>query len=78
MRRHEGTAPPSSPSTWSRAEQLDRAAAFVVDLIERPATDIHVLEGQVGLDDALVVMGHPDAYELAPIEPAEPGDGLGG
>jgi len=55
------------------AEQLDRAAAFVVDLIERPATDIHVLEGQVGLDDALVVMGHPDAYELAPIEPAEPG-----
>src|SRR5262245_15854584 len=33
------------------AEQLDRAAAFVVDLIERPATDIHVLEGQVGLDE---------------------------
>ena len=55
------------------ADQLDRAAAFVVDLIERPATDIHVLEGQVGLDDALVVMGHPDAYELARIEPAEPG-----
>jgi NurA domain-containing protein len=55
------------------AEQLDRAAAFVVDLIERPATDIHVLEGQVGLDDALVVMGHPDAYELARVEPVEPG-----
>jgi hypothetical protein len=55
------------------AEQLDRAAAFVVELIERPATDIHVLEGQVGLDDALVVMGHPDAYELARVEPAEPG-----
>ena len=55
------------------AEQLDRAAAFVVDLIERPATDIHVLEGQVGLDDALVVMGHPDAYELARVEPVDPG-----
>lgn len=55
------------------AEQLDRAAAFVVDLIERPATDIHVLEGQVGLDDALVVVGHPDAYELARIEPADAG-----
>ena len=55
------------------AEQLDRAAAFVVDLIERPATDIHVLEGQVGLDEALVVVGHPDAYELAPVEPVDPG-----
>jgi hypothetical protein len=55
------------------AEQLDRAAAFVVDLIERPGTDIHVLEGQVGLDDALVVVGHPDAYELAPVEPLDPG-----
>ncbi len=55
------------------AEQLNRAAAFVVDLIERPATDIHVLEGQVDLDDGLVVVGHPDAYELARVEPAEPG-----
>jgi hypothetical protein len=55
------------------AEQLDRAAAFVVDLIERPATDIHVLEGQVGLDEALVVAGHPDAYELGLIRPAESG-----
>ena len=55
------------------AEQLDRAAAFVVDLIERPATDIHVLEGQVGLDDGLVVVGHPDAYEFARVEPTEPG-----
>jgi len=55
------------------AEHLDRAAAFVVDLIERPATDIHVLEGQVGLDDALVVVGHPDAYQLVPVEPVDPG-----
>ena len=55
------------------AEELDRAAAFVVDLIERPAADIHVLEGQVGLDEALVVAGHPDAYELGRIEPVEPG-----
>ena len=55
------------------AEQLDRAAAFVVDLIERPATDIHVLEGQVGLDEALIVDGHPDTYELGPVEWAEPG-----
>src|SRR5262245_10748179 len=55
------------------AEQLDRAAAFVVDLIERPATHIHVLEGQVGIDDALIVAGHPDAYELGRVEPAEPG-----
>jgi hypothetical protein len=55
------------------AERLDRAAAFVVDLIERPARDIHVLEGQVGLDEALVVAGHPDGYELGQIRPAEPG-----
>ena len=54
-------------------EQLDRAASFVVDLLERPASEIHVLEGQLGLDDALVVPGHPDAFELSPVPAVEPG-----
>jgi hypothetical protein len=53
--------------------QLDEAASFVVDLLDRPASEIRVLEGQLGLDDALAVPGHPDAYELAPVEPVPPG-----
>jgi hypothetical protein len=55
-----------------RAE-LDEAAGFVVDLLDRPASEIHVLEGQLGLDEALVVTGHPDAYDLAPIPPSRAG-----
>ena len=53
--------------------QLDDAAGFVVDLLERPGTDIRVLEAQLGLDEAFVVEGHPDGYELGPIEPIGPG-----
>jgi NurA domain-containing protein len=52
---------------------LDAAASFVVDLLERPGTEIRVLEGQLRLDQALVVPGHPDAYELAPLVPTDPG-----
>ena len=52
---------------------MDEAAGFVVDLLERPASEIRVLEGQLGLDEALVVPGHPDAYELVPVGPASPG-----
>jgi hypothetical protein len=53
--------------------QLDDAAGFVVDLLERPGGDVRVLEAQLGLDQALVVEGHPDTYELLPIEPVDPG-----
>lgn len=53
--------------------QLEEAASFVVDLLERPGADIRVLEGQLGLDEALIVAGHPDAYELAPIQPRSAG-----
>lgn len=53
--------------------QLEDAARFVVDLLERPGSDVRVLEAQLGLDDALVVEGHPDAYELVPIDPSGPG-----
>jgi hypothetical protein len=52
---------------------LDEAASFVVGLLERPGTEIRVLEGQLHLDEALVVPGHPDAYELTPVVPADPG-----
>jgi len=53
--------------------QLDEAASFVVDLLEHPASGIRVLEGQTSLDEALVVQGHPDAFELTPLATAEPG-----
>ncbi len=53
--------------------ELDEAASFVVDLLERPSSEIHVLEGQLGLDEALVVPGHPDAFELEAVRPLDPG-----
>jgi hypothetical protein len=52
---------------------LERAAAYVVGLLERPASEIHVLEGQLGLDEALVVPGDPNSFELEPVAPADPG-----
>jgi hypothetical protein len=54
-------------------DRLDEAASFVVELLERPASEIRVLEGQMGLDEALVVAGHPDAFDLEPVAPVEPG-----
>ena len=52
---------------------LDEAAAFVVELLERPGSDIHVMDGQLGLGEELVVEGHPDGYELEHIEARDPG-----
>ncbi|MGH2662396.1 MAG: DNA double-strand break repair nuclease NurA [Actinomycetota bacterium] len=52
---------------------LDDAAAFVVGLLERPASDIRVAEGQLGFDDDLVVGGHPDAFGLEVLSPTDPG-----
>lgn len=52
---------------------MEDAAAFVVDLLRRPAADIRVAEGQLGLADDLVVEGHPDAFELAPLSPTPAG-----
>jgi hypothetical protein len=54
-------------------DQLDAAASFVVDLLEHPATQIHVLEGQASLDEALVVDGHPDAFALVRVAEGDPG-----
>jgi hypothetical protein len=53
--------------------QLDEAASFVVDLLEHPASEIRVLEGQASLDEALIVPGHPDAFPIGRIEPRDPG-----
>src|ERR671914_857465 len=52
---------------------LDDAASFVVDLLDRPASEIRVLEGQLGLDHDVVLEGHPDAFALTPLSPIEPG-----
>lgn len=56
-----------------RQGQLDDAAGFVVSLLEQPGTDIRVVEGQLGLDEDLVLPGHPDAFEIKPLEPSDPG-----
>jgi hypothetical protein len=52
---------------------LEEAASFVVDLLGRPASDIRVADGQLGLDEDLVLQGHPDDFELTPLSPADPG-----
>lgn len=52
---------------------LDTAASFVLDLMEHPAAEIRVLEGQLGLEDDVVVPGHPDDFELAPLAPVDAG-----
>lgn len=56
-----------------RSGDLGDAAAFVVSLLEEPGGDIRVVEGQLGLDEDLVVPGHPDAFEIEPLEPRDPG-----
>lgn len=55
------------------ARGMGDAASFVVDLLERPATEIRVAEGQLDLLDDVVVAGHPAAFELTPLSPTEPG-----
>jgi hypothetical protein len=52
---------------------LEDAAEFVVDLLERPASEIRIAEGQLDLDDDLVLEGHPDRFELRPLSPIDPG-----
>lgn len=52
---------------------LDEAASFVVDLLERPASEIRVAEGQLDLEHDLVVEGHPDGFDLTPVSPTAPG-----
>ena len=52
---------------------LDDAASFVVELLEHPGSDIRVADGQLRLDQDLVVSGHPDAFEVTPIVPTAPG-----
>jgi hypothetical protein len=49
------------------------AASFVLDLLERPAAEIRVAEGQLGLLDDVVVAGHPDAFQLTPLSPIDAG-----
>lgn len=52
---------------------IPEAASFVVDLITRPASEVRIVEGQLGLDDDLVLEGHPDAFDLRPLSPTAPG-----
>ena len=52
---------------------LDEAASFVVELLESPASEIRVAEGQLDLLDDVIVDGHPSSFELTPLSPSEPG-----
>jgi hypothetical protein len=76
-----GEAPPSSVSDLDElvgadrvaAGRLDDAADYVVRLLRDPGDEIRVAGGQLELGDDLVVPGHPDGFELASIEPRDPG-----
>lgn len=52
---------------------LDEAATFVVGLLDRPASEIRVAEGQLDLLEDVVMPGHPDGFDLTPLSPAEAG-----
>jgi hypothetical protein len=52
---------------------MEDAASFVVGLLDRPAAQIRVGEGQLGLLDDVVVDGHPDAFALTRLSPTLPG-----
>jgi hypothetical protein len=52
---------------------LDEAASFVVDLLDRPASEIRIAEGQLDLLEDVVMPGHPDGFDLTPLSPIEPG-----
>jgi hypothetical protein len=52
---------------------LAEAASFVIELLERPASEVRVAEGQLELGDDVVVEGHPDRFELVPLPPTPPG-----
>jgi hypothetical protein len=70
-----GEAPAGTSVAVDIAESrgLEEAASFVVELLDRPASEIRVSEGQLGLTEDLVVPGHPDAFDLRPVTPADPG-----
>ena len=53
--------------------QLDEAAGYVVRLLQDPGSEIRVAGGQLELGDDLVVPGHPDGFELRPIDVLDPG-----
>jgi hypothetical protein len=52
---------------------LEDAASFVVGLLDRPASEVRVVEGQLEVLDDVVFEGHPDGFELLPLSPADPG-----
>ena len=52
---------------------LDKAASFVVDLLDRPGEKIRVVEGQLGLLEDVVVDGHPDAFALERLSAVDAG-----
>jgi len=64
---------PLTGADLAESTGLEDAASFVVELLERPGSDIRVAEGQLGLMEDVVVKGHPDGFELRTVAPAEPG-----
>ena len=73
---HGGGAPDPAPTLTLDLVgdgDLDAAATFVLELLEHPAAEIRVLEGQLGLDEDVVVPGHPDDFALEPLAAVDPG-----
>lgn len=66
-------ADPAAGTDLADSRGLEEAASFVVDLLERPASEIRVAEGQLDLLEDVVVDGHPDSFELSPLSPIDPG-----
>lgn len=62
-----------APGDLAESTGLEAAASFVVDLLGRPGSDIRLVEGQLGLDEEIVLDGNPDDFEIAPLSPADPG-----
>ncbi len=64
---------PALPFELTDRAELEAAAAYVVELLERPGAEVRVLEGQLGLAEELLVPGHPDAFPLRPLGARDPG-----
>lgn len=68
-----GPAWASAGTDLADARGLGEAASFVVELLESPASDVRVAEGQLGLSEDLIVAGTPDTFGMSPLAPADPG-----
>src|SRR5438094_539455 len=66
-----GSMPQADPTVvldLAESRGMEEAAAFVVDLLDRPGSDIHVLAGQLGLAQVVLVDGSLHGGPLVPAD----------